>query len=75
MRQTIRETLAFNALDSKHRTFPIGDTEGSPVVVAEIKFREVAVKVLFVAMMVHAAHAALEDAEVAFDRIGAVARM
>ena len=40
------------------------------VVVAEVKFREVAVQMLFGAMLIDALHAALEDAEIAFNRVG-----
>ena len=43
VRQTIREALALDTLDRKHRTFPIGNAEGGAVVVTEIKFREIAV--------------------------------
>ncbi len=60
VRQTIRETLAFDTLNSKRRTFPVVNAEGRAVVKTEIKFREIAMQVLFLAMLVSAAHAALE---------------
>ena len=41
-----------------------------PVVIAEIEFRQIAVKVLLVAMLVDALHAALENREYALDGIG-----
>jgi hypothetical protein len=66
----VRETLAFNALHSKRRTFPIVHTEGNAVIVAEIKFREIAMQMLLIAMLIDAAHTALEDREVAFGRVG-----
>ena len=37
--------------EGKRRTFPIDDTEGSPVVVAKIEFREIAVQVLLFAVL------------------------
>ena len=42
------------------------------VIVAEVKFREVAVQMLLFAMLVHAAHPALEDREIAFNRCSLV---
>ena len=39
-------------------------------VVAEIKFREIAVQVLFVTVLINALHSALEDGEIAFNGIG-----
>jgi hypothetical protein len=56
----VRETLALSILDGQRRTFPIGNAEGRAVIVAEIKFREIAMQVLFLAMLVGAAHSALE---------------
>ena len=50
MRQTIREALASCTFYGKLRTFPIGYAEGSTVVKAEIKFREIAVKMFLFAM-------------------------
>ncbi len=57
---TIREALAFDALNRKRRTFPVIKAEGSSGVKAEIKFREIAMQVLFLAMLISAAHSALE---------------
>ena len=45
VRQTIRETLAFDTLDGKFCTFPIGHAKSSTVVKAEIEFCEIAVQV------------------------------
>jgi hypothetical protein len=42
-RLTIREALAFRALERARRTFPILATELGAVVVTELKFREIAV--------------------------------
>jgi len=44
---------------------PVGDT----VVVAELELGDVAVQVLLAAVLIDALHAALEDGEVAFDRV------
>src|SRR5580765_503364 len=40
------------------------------VAVPEIKFRKVAVKVLFLTVLVNRLHTLLEDAEIAFDGVG-----
>ena len=56
----VREALTFDPLEGKLRTFPIGYAECGTVVKSEIEFREIAVQVLFFAMLVGAAHAALE---------------
>ena len=70
MRPPIRETLASRAFDCKRRTFAIFDAERGAVVVAEIVFRKITMQMLLAAMLIHTTHAALEDAEIAFDRIG-----
>jgi hypothetical protein len=57
---TIRETLAFDALYSKHRTFPIIEAEGSSGIKAEVVFREIAMQVLFLAMLIDTTHSAFE---------------
>jgi len=44
-------------------------TTGRAVAVAEIKFRDIAVKVLLLAMLIDALHAALEHAVIALDRV------
>jgi hypothetical protein len=60
VRLTIREALVFDALNRKRRTFPVIKAEGSSGVKAEIKFREIAVQMHFFAMLISAAHSALE---------------
>lgn len=60
MRQTIRETLARDTLHCKLRTFPIGNAESGAIVETEIKLCEIAVKMLFGAMLIRATHSALE---------------
>ena len=44
--------------------------ERDAVVVAEIKLRKIAVQVLLAAVLIDAAHAALEDREIVFNRVG-----
>jgi hypothetical protein len=46
--------------------FPVVKAEGGSGVKAEIKFREIAVKVLLFAVLVRAAHTAFEHAEIGF---------
>ena len=38
----VRQALAFNALHGTRRPFPIGSSEAGAVIVAEFKFREIA---------------------------------
>ena len=56
----VREALAFDALDRKRRTFAIVNAESRAGVVTEIEFREIAMQMLLAAMLVSAAHTALE---------------
>ena len=58
------------AAESVDRSRHIIDPERSPVVVAEIKFGKVPVKVLLANMVVSADDPALQDTEVAFDSVG-----
>src|SRR5579884_2239950 len=45
-------------------------TQCDPVAVSELELRQIAVKVLLGAMLINALHAALEDAEIAFNGVG-----
>ena len=54
----IREALAFTTLHGKHRTFTIRDLAS---VIAELKFCQITVKVLFGAVLIDALHSAFED--------------
>ena len=47
-------------------TFPVIEAERGARVVAEIKFREIAMQMLLAAVLIDAAHPALENREVAF---------
>lgn len=48
----------------------IVDTKADAVVVAEIELRQIAVQVLFRAMLINAFHATLEHAEIVLNRVG-----
>lgn len=66
MSLAVRETLAARLLDGNGRTIRIVEAKLDPVIVAEVVFRQIPVQVLLAAMLVDAAHTALEDAEKAF---------
>ena len=66
VRSLIREALASRTLNGKRRTFAIAIAEPNAVIVAEVIFCEVAVQMLLATMLIHAAHASLEDRKVAF---------
>jgi hypothetical protein len=66
MRLTVREALACRALDCKGRTFPVAVTQLDAVIVAKVEFGEIAMQMFLAAMLIDAAHAALENREVAF---------
>lgn len=40
------------------------------MVMAEVKFRDVAMQMFFSAVLINCAHALFEDREIAFDRVG-----
>ncbi len=66
----ISEPLADEALKREIGARYVIYAEFGAIGIAEIKFREIAVKVTFAAMLVDALHAALEHAEEALDGIG-----
>ena len=70
MSRSICEALADDATDRTFGALLIIDAEPNAVVIAEIELRQITVKVLLRTVLVDALHAALEDAEHAFDRIG-----
>lgn len=61
VRLLVRETLAGRALDRKRRTFPVLDAKSGAMIVSEIVFRQITVKVFFIAMLIDALHASFED--------------
>lgn len=56
----VRQALALDTLESSHRPLPIGNAKAGTIVIAELKFREIALQVLFAAESVGPAHTALE---------------
>ena len=63
------KTLSHNSKKCKVCPHPIIRTVGDSVVIAELELCGVAVQVLLVAVLIDALHAALEDAEIAFNRV------
>lgn len=66
----IHQALAFDALHGLDGAVDVAIAELDAVIVAEVKFREIAVQMLLAAVLIDAAHPALEDREEALDRIG-----
>lgn len=61
VRPPIRETLASRTLHCKRGTFAIVEAKFDAVIEPEIVFGKIPMQMLFSAMLVHAAHTALED--------------
>lgn len=66
----IREALSSDALERNIGTHRIVDAKFDAVVLAEIEFSQIALQVLLAAALIRADHAALEDREEAFERVG-----
>ena len=66
----IGQALARDALDRNFRAVGIAVAEPDAVIVAEIIFRQVAMQMLLFAVLIDALHAAFEDREETFRRIG-----
>ena len=69
MRRTIGQAFANDAFERTIRALHVINAQPDPVAVAKIKLGKIAVQVFFLAMLVNAFHAALEDRIVAFDRV------
>lgn len=67
---TIGETLTLGTLQGNERPNVIVNAHGNAVALAEVKFRQIAVQMVFGAMLIDALHAALEDREIAFNGVG-----
>ena len=63
----ISQALAGDAFQGFGAAFCVGDLA---IAVAKIEFMQVALRVLLAAVLIDAAHAALEDREKSLDRIG-----
>src|SRR6185312_8538650 len=68
--RSIGQALADDALNRAFGALNVVNAQPCPIVITEIKFREIAVKVTLFAVLIHALHAAFEDRIEAFDRIG-----
>ena len=66
----ISEALADDAFEQHIGAVGIVVAKGNAVAVAEVEFVDVALQMLARAMLIDAAHSALEDAEIAFDGVG-----
>lgn len=67
---SVGEALALGARNDQVCALHVIDAQADAVVIPEVKFRDVAVQMMLRAMLVDADHAALENAVVAFDRVG-----
>ena len=70
VRLMIGETFAFARLDGGDSTGFIIPAQRLTMIVAEVILGKVAMQVLLAAMLIDALHAALEETEIAFDRVG-----
>ena len=59
--RSVGQPLALSALDHLHGPLFVAHAETDPVVIPEVKFRQIPVQMLFLAVLVGATHAALED--------------
>jgi hypothetical protein len=66
----IGQALAANGFKQHVGAFTVGNLESRAAVITEIELCQIAVQVSFIAMLINADHAALEDGEDAFNRIG-----
>jgi hypothetical protein len=62
----IRQSFAFATTNSKDSTFSIGNFAS---VIPELKFRHIAVQILFRTALINALHPAFENSEIVFRRI------
>src|SRR6266702_1034881 len=69
-RRGIGQALATGALESATGPLHVIYAQANAIAIAEIEFCEIAVQMLFAAMLVDADHATLEDGEVAFNGVG-----
>lgn len=70
----IREALAGDASQRVLVALAVFDPKRRAVVLAKIELGKVAMQMLLTAVLIDALHAALEDAEVALDRVGVIVR-
>ena len=70
VRLPVHQPLAFNAFDRGKGAVDVAVAERHAVIVAVVELGKIPMQMLLFAMLIHAAHSALEDREVAFCRIG-----
>ena len=70
VRPTICQALSCYATQRDQAAFRVFNSMRHTVVIAELEFRRIAVQVLLTTVLIHALHAALEDAEIALNRVG-----
>jgi hypothetical protein len=70
VRPSIREALAFDAFQSKCRTLYVANADARTIGIAERKFVQITLQMLFAAVNVGSAHPAFEHAEKVFDVVG-----
>ena len=66
---SVGKPLALRTLHGGQGPGHVGETQFRPVIVAEVVFRQVAVKVLLPAMLIDAVEAPLEQTEKALGRV------
>src|SRR3546814_10499498 len=67
--QLIRQTLTDDTYHRNVGSLAIIHAVRDPVVIPELIFRQIAMQMLFTAMLIDALHAAFEDTEIAFDGV------
>ena len=70
VRLMIGEALALTASYRCDSAVGVIEPKRGTIIVAEIKFRQITVQMLLGTVLIHAAHAAFENREIAFDCIG-----
>src|SRR3954451_13415141 len=70
VRRRVGQSLSDDALHGAGCALRIVYAQPDPIGIAEIKFGQVAVKMLLAAMLVSAGHATFENREITFDGIG-----
>src|SRR5262249_23730180 len=68
--RSIGQALADDAFDRIFSPLHIVYAQPDPIVVPEVELRKIPVQVLFLTVLIHALHAALEDREVALHGVG-----
>ena len=67
--RSIGEALAYDPLHGASGTLYVIYAQPNAIGIAEIKFREITVQMLFAAMLIHAFHAAFENRREALERV------